>query len=111
MTVTEDRIIRLDPIEPDQIIPASDVSFLKPQVKACTSSKASSWGLDRINQCQGSCDDKTTKQDAKGVTVFIIDSGIHGDHSEFKGIIDPNDECHFSAFDNLSPLLDTNGHG
>lgn len=116
ITVEEDQITSIDPfvpdqkIQPDQFAPTTDVSFLMPQVKDCAHSTATSWGLDRINQCR-SCDGMTTKQDADGVKVFIMDTGIRGDHLEFNNIIDPNDECHFSAFADSGPMEDYFGHG
>jgi hypothetical protein len=71
----------------------------------------SSWGLDRINQCELPLDSHVTKQDAAGVYVFIIDTGINADHEEFaNGVIGPED-CHFSAFSYENALSDGRGHG
>lgn len=71
----------------------------------------SSWGLDRINQCALPLDNVVSKQDATGVKVFIIDTGIFADHDEFaNGAIGP-DDCHFSAFPGENALTDSHGHG
>jgi hypothetical protein len=43
---------------------------------AASSNTALSWGLDRINQCALPLDGIGTKQDATGVRVFIIDTGV-----------------------------------
>jgi hypothetical protein len=69
------------------------------------------WGLDRINQCTTSGDSTATPQDASNVVVYIIDTGIKGDHNEFTGMMGPT-SCHFSAFSSeANPLTDGNGHG
>jgi hypothetical protein len=71
------------------------------------------WNLDRIGQCDLPLDGSyTTKEDATGVKVFIMDSGVRGDHQEFVGMIDPGDACHYSIVDYpMMPLTDGNGHG
>jgi len=69
------------------------------------------WGLDRINQCTTSGDSKATPQDASNVVVYIIDTGIKGDHTEFTGMMGPT-SCHFSAISSeTNPLTDGNSHG
>lgn len=86
-----------------------DVSPIAPGVQA--SAVAPSWGLDRINQCTLPLDDTVTKQNAEGVKVYIIDTGIYAEHQEFaNGVIGPED-CHKSIFPNEDPLTDVNGHG
>ena len=67
------------------------------------------WGLDRIDECSRSYDNTKTPQDGSNVTVFIVDTGIRGTHTEFNGMIGPT-KCHFSAF-TTNPLNDGNGHG
>ncbi|KAL3769049.1 hypothetical protein ACHAWU_008741 [Discostella pseudostelligera] len=110
-TVKEDHIFHLDPIVPANNLEVQwDVNTELLGVQSCKSSKAPSWGLDRINQCKLPCNDKTTKQDAKGVMVFIVDSGIRGDHVEFKGQVNSKDKCHFSAA-KVPALTDNIGHG
>jgi hypothetical protein len=71
---------------------------------------ATSWGLDRIDQCALPLNNQMTKQDATGVNVFILDTGIRGDHVEFAGMIS-TDDCHFSAINGETALVDGNGHG
>jgi subtilisin family serine protease len=75
------------------------------------------WGLDRINQCSATRDFLATPQDATGVHVFIIDTGIRGTHEQFKdtsgqSMMGPTD-CHFSAYstNRVDALTDGNGHG
>ena len=70
-----------------------------------------SWGLDRINQCSLPLDEKFFKQDAKGVMVFIIDTGIYEPHEEFNGIINKADDCHVSYIQGGDALNDDHGHG
>jgi hypothetical protein len=73
---------------------------------------APSWGLDRINQCSLPLDNTVTKQNAAGVKVFTIDTGIYAGHNEFaNGVIVPGSDCHLSVFSNESPLTDAIGHG
>ena len=75
------------------------------------SAVAPSWGLDRINQCTLPLDNIVTKQNATGVKVFIIDTGIYSDHQEFaNGVIGPGD-CHLSLFSLENALTDVIGHG
>lgn len=71
---------------------------------------APSWGLDRINQCSLPLDDVVSKQDATGVKVFIIDTGIYAEHEEFANIIS-KDDCHVSFISGESALVDDVGHG
>jgi hypothetical protein len=70
------------------------------------------WGLDRIDVCSRSYDDKKTTQDGSNVAVFIIHTGIRKTHNEFTGMMGPT-SCHFSAFDSTGSkaLNDENGHG
>ena len=107
MTVEENQRVSLDPI----VVSNSPSPSGSLQVQAGAAAAAPSWGLDRINQCKLPLDGKTTKQDAKGVTVFILDSGIRADHVEFKGQISSSDSCHFTAYAGLSPARDVDGHG
>jgi subtilisin family serine protease len=46
------------------------------------------WGLDRIDQRSKSLDDKyATDYSGKGVTVYLIDSGVNENHREIRGRI------------------------
>ncbi len=79
--------------------------------KINASAVAPSWGLDRINQCTLPLDNIVAKQNAAGVKVFIIDTGIYSDHQEFSnGVIGPGD-CHLSLFSLENALTDVIGHG
>jgi subtilisin family serine protease len=71
----------------------------------------SSWGLDRVNQCALPLDNITTKQDATGVKVFVIDTGIYAEHEDFANGVIGSDDCHFSVFPGDNPLTDGHGHG
>ena len=72
---------------------------------------APSWGLDRINQCALPLDNVVTKQDATGVKVFVIDTGIYTQHEEFANGAISTDDCHFSIFSGVAALSDVYGHG
>lgn len=74
-------------------------------------SGANSWGLDRIDQPALPLDDSATKMDANGTRVFIIDTGVKGDHDDFVGLLGP-DHCHINTSgDGGAKLTDTHGHG
>ncbi len=77
---------------------------------ALQATPSSSWGLDRIDQCQLPLDNLMTKQDASGVTMFIIDTGIKNDHEELKNSMSAED-CHRSEIPNEPAFSDGNGHG
>eukprot|EP00804_Cyclotella_cryptica_P022704 CCRYP_012496-RA/>CCRYP_012496-RA protein AED:0.02 eAED:0.02 QI:131/1/1/1/0.5/0.33/3/1727/396 len=70
-----------------------------------------SWGLDRIDQCTLPLDGIATKQDATGVRVFILDTGVRGDHVEFADGVIGVEDCHFSAIPGETALTDGHGHG
>jgi hypothetical protein len=87
------------------------------QTQQVSSVPTSLWGLDRINQCSATRDGLASPQDATGVHVFIIDTGIRGTHEQFKdttgiSMMGPTD-CHFSAYstNRADALTDGNGHG
>ena len=52
-----------------------------------------------------------TKQDANGVKVYILDTGINGSHEDFAGMINPTSDCHSDKTDESNALDDGNGHG
>lgn len=107
MTIEEDQVFFLEPTFPPDDYDTEIVSQV--QDVGVAAAKVPSWGLDRINQCTHTLDGKVTKQDADGVTVFVVDTGIRGDHVEFTGQL--GNDCHWSAFPNVNALTDTNGHG
>jgi subtilisin family serine protease len=72
---------------------------------------ATSWGLDRIDQCALPLNNLMTKQDATGVEVFILDTGIRGDHVEFANGVLSTDDCHFSGVAGENAMVDGSGHG
>ena len=69
------------------------------------------WGLDRVNQCSLPLDSVTTKVDAAGVRVYVVDTGIYGGHEEFSGMIAPGSDCHKSSISGEAALSDGHGHG
>jgi subtilisin family serine protease len=101
--VEEDQVMSIDDTNEVHIILDSTNRMLQVQVP--------SWGLDRINQCARPLDDQESKQDAGGVTVFIIDTGIYAAHDEFAGAIGVADVCHASFIAGGNALNDDNGHG
>ena len=53
------------------------------------------WGINAMDQCAGPVDNSAFfKKPATGVNLYIADTGIRGTHTEFTGMIDPNDNCH-----------------
>ena len=98
--VEEDQVISLDDPNEEQLFNSTN-RMLQEQVP--------SWGLDRINQCARPLDNVATKQDASGVRVFIIDTGIYAAHTEFAGVIS-SEKCH-ATFAGGNALNDDNGHG
>lgn len=83
-------------IEEDSVVTVSDVP---------------SWGLDRINQQDLPLDGVIEKVDASGVKVYIIDTGVYGDHADFVGVISSSN-CHKSMVSSEPDALDDgNGHG
>jgi subtilisin family serine protease len=77
---------------------------------AAVSTASTSWGLDRIDQCAPPLNNLMTKQDATGVTVFIIDTGIMNTHNELKSSMSA-DNCHVSYINGEPAFSDGNGHG
>ena len=79
------------------------------------------WNLNRIDQCTLPLEEGSyAKEDASGVKLFIMDTGVFAGHDEFAArpgegrasSIDPNDACHFSLVESpMMPLFDGNGHG
>lgn len=78
---------------------------------AATMTSTTLWGLDRINQCALPRDNFMTKQDATGVTVFIIDTGIQNTHDALKNYISSDGSCHASFITGDTAFSDGNGHG
>ena len=79
------------------------------------------WNLNRIDQCTLPLEEGAyAKEDAGGVKLFVMDTGVFAGHDEFaarplEGLassIDPDDACHFSLVESpMMPLFDGNGHG
>jgi subtilisin family serine protease len=108
--VAENQVVFID----DQEVTESNNIFEDSTSRIHSSSTvaaATSWGLDRINQCALPLDNITTKQDATGVKVFVIDTGIYAEHEDFANGVIGSDDCHFSVFPGDNPLTDGHGHG
>lgn len=66
------------------------------------------WGLDRIDQENLPLDDSYTyMNDASGVTVYVMDTGIRSTHTEFTGRVPKG----FDAIGDGRGYEDCNGHG
>jgi len=75
---------------------------------------AASWNLDRIDQLSLPLDTFYSVQSDKqgeNVDIYVLDSGINADHSDFSGRVDR--EASRSFFDKVSSddVQDENGHG
>jgi serine protease len=77
------------------------------------SQEVKSWGLDRINQCAMPLDNSAVQVDAGGAKVYILDTGVQGNHADLAPRI--GDNCHFVApgmpSDEPGALIDLQGHG
>ena len=66
-----------------------------------------SWGLDRIDQRTGLDHAYHYGDDASGVTIYVIDSGVDAKHPDFEGRVAPGRDF----LNGGSDTSDTNGHG
>lgn len=66
-----------------------------------------SWGLDRIDQRTGLDHAYRYGDDAAGVTIYVIDSGVDAQHPDFQGRVAPGRDFLGGGTD----TTDTNGHG
>lgn len=92
---------RVEDIEADAVITTSEIT---------TQSSAPSWGLDRIDQnplpLNGTYLYETSNQ-GKGVTAYVIDTGINKNLSDFGARASTG----YDAFTPTNPQSDCNGHG
>ncbi len=77
-------------------------------VSISTTQSGATWGLDRINARSGTDGTFTYTRTGKGVTVYIIDTGIDVGHSEFTGRLST---AYYDAFSDGRRGDDCNGHG
>lgn len=114
---SEDEVIQFEPddqmdeLDPTGVVPANNTGLFDLQAGAAAASV--SWGLERMHRCSNKGNGKAPyKLNASGVKIYVVDSGIKGDHIEFKDRIttDPTTWCHWSA-SGSKPLVDTYGTG
>ena len=76
-------------------------------VHATTSQSSATWGLDRIDQASGTLDGNYRYDyNGSGVDIYVVDSGIRTDHTEFTGRITAG-----AYVDTFTSVSDCNGHG
>lgn len=68
--------------------------------------KVASWGLDRIDQRKGLNNKYEPKLRGHGVNIYILDTGVNGNHNEFKGRFKYGGD-----FIKEGNQADQNGHG
>jgi len=104
--------VAIESVEEDQLVHASGCNI---QADGSCSVSAPTWGLNRIDQCSLplSTSSAFQKMPAKDVRVFILDTGVNGNHQEFTGMIGPDDgTCHWTNYpEEGSALNDGQGHG
>ncbi|WP_329391784.1 S8 family peptidase [Streptomyces sp. NBC_01716] len=106
LTPTQLKTIRATPgvtaVEEDSEIEALETAPAKSLVPA------SSWGLDRIDQQELPLDGRyDAKSTGKGVTAYVIDTGIDFGHEEFEGRARPG----YDAIGDGRQGKDCQGHG
>ncbi|MFD3484266.1 S8 family peptidase [Streptomyces sp. NPDC058665] len=106
LTPTQLKTIRATPgvtaVEEDSEIEALETAPAKSLVPA------SSWGLDRIDQQELPLDGRyDAKSTGKGVTAYVIDTGIDFGHEEFEGRAKPG----YDAIGDGRQGKDCQGHG
>jgi subtilisin family serine protease len=75
---------------------------------AATQRPTPSWGLDRIDQAKLPLSSTfTTSAEGKGVTAYVVDTGLRADHVDFTGRV----RAGFSAVSDGQGTTDCNGHG
>lgn len=83
-------------------------SLLVSIARSADAQPAASWGLDRINQRSLPLDnDRAWASSGRGVTVYVVDSGIYSAHTEFAGRILPG----YSVINDGRGTEDCHGHG
>ncbi|MDX2092565.1 MAG: S8 family serine peptidase [Kofleriaceae bacterium] len=94
--------LRADPnvisVEPDVRIKAAFASQANP-----------GWGLDRMDQANGLNLAYQSYREGTGVHIYVVDSGIRGDHAEFSGRLTSTNNV--NTYDTSSPNTDSDGHG
>jgi subtilisin family serine protease len=107
LTASEVAALRAEPgvvaVRPDTAISVKDTETRTTQIQA-----APPWGLDRIDQRAQATDDRYSYgSTGKGVTAFVLDTGVLFSHEEFGG----RAVSGYDFVDRDGNALDCNGHG
>lgn len=65
------------------------------------------WNIDRLDSYSSLDGVFSVKETGYGSTIYILDSGVRGDHKEFSGRVEKG----YSYFSDLGGNSDCNGHG
>lgn len=113
--------VRLSPLQAQLLALNPLVSAIEQDqtMEAVATQNSATWGLDRVDQRNRPMDGKFTYPDTagQGVHVYILDTGINANHSEFTGRVGtgrnfaPNSGGLLGGSTDAANTTDCNGHG